>query len=102
MVYGETAALRREAERLLLEADRIDSEPEDDHEIGSIITWERTFERGDVCYTYAAIKYSSSNWATTGRTGRLVSWRSLWQQHLSHAIPGTVYWCSELVLEEWS
>ena len=99
-VTDEIDDLLKRAGDLTKEAERLASEPQDDFPIGSILTWTRGFEQGRLGYAYAALKYTSVHWATTGNTGKNMSWRQLWRNHLSHANPGSVYYATELTQEE--
>src|SRR5678815_3260069 len=85
------------------ELDQIMSEPEDDFEVSTIITWERSFTGlGGQEYSYAAIKFSETQWAMTGKSSRLYfNWHSLWREHIRRAVPGSVHWASELTPTEW-
>lgn len=93
--------LRIQAARLLEEADRLDDEPEDDFEPGTVVVWERQFQEGGAVYSYAAVKYAEGMWAITGQRSGHYSWRTLWSTDLMRAVPGSVYWASELTPTEW-
>jgi hypothetical protein len=77
--------------------------PVDEYEVGTAITWTRTF--GTRTYTYAAVKYKDGGgacWATTTMRQNRVDWGTLYSYYLRHADAGSVAWSSELTHEEWS
>jgi hypothetical protein len=107
MDAARIAELRRQLEVLSREIERLEAMPEDVYELGTVLTWQRTFAEGGKAYTYAAVKFVDGyavgghnrgleRWAITGRTSRFLSWESLWENHLSRADEGTVFWASVL------
>lgn len=87
---------------LTQEAEKLASMPEDEYEVGTAITWTRTF--GNRIYNYSAIKYKEGGgtcWATTTMRLNRVDWTTLYSYYLQHADAGSVYWSSELTQEPW-
>ncbi len=95
--------LREQVAHLVDEINRLESMPQDEYEVGTAITWMRTF--GSRSYTYAAVKYKEGGgacWATTTMRQNRVDWGTLYSYYLQHADAGSVAWSSELTHEEWS